>query len=104
MDGSPTPRDEVEAWIRLHQHRIGTLTRLRRVEAPSYGLSAWFESPGYLIDIAAWDNAYCLDITALNVATRTTDYFVAGPCEGKPEAARRLETFLRWLESRPSLQ
>jgi hypothetical protein len=104
MNGSLTPRDEVEAWIRLHQNRIGTLTKLKRAEEPSFNLNAWFETPGYLIDLSVWDNAYCLDITVLNVETNSTDYFVTGPCEGSLAAARRLETFLRWLQSKSPLQ
>jgi hypothetical protein len=98
MNGSQTPRDRVESWIKIHQNRIGTLKKLHRVEEPGYSLTAWFETPQYLIDICAWDHACCLDIEALNIATEKTEFCVTGPCESGAALNQRLENFLQWME------
>jgi hypothetical protein len=100
MSGSQTARDKVEAWITGHGDKIGTLRELRRIEDPSYSLNAWFETPQFLIDISAWDNASCLDIEALNATTEETEFCVTGPCEDDGALFKRLEEFLRWIEVR----
>jgi hypothetical protein len=100
MSVPKSPRDSVEEWVRLNQHRIGTLTKLKRVEEPSFCINAWFETSNYIIDICAWDNAFCLDIEALNIATEKTDFCVAGPCENGKALIHRLEMFLQWIESK----
>ncbi len=100
MDRMQNTRDKVEGWLKLYQSRIGTLTKLNRVEEPSYSITAWFETPEYLIDICAWDHACCLNIEAFNKSTEKADFYVEGPCASDAELIPRLEGFLHWIESK----
>jgi len=100
MTDSISTRDHVTAWLATSQHRIGSApTKFERHETPAKTLGVRFSTPKYLIDICAWDHAFCLDIVVLSQNTGETEYCVAGSCEDISGLTRRLDDFLLWLES-----
>jgi len=90
--------DFVAAWIASHRHEIGG-TDLRFIRQEQHGrtLCAEFETVQHLLQVCAWDHAYCLDILALNKATGADAYIVAGECDGISGLTERLDGFLQWL-------
>ncbi|MCE9611562.1 MAG: hypothetical protein K8R23_15300 [Chthoniobacter sp.] len=96
-----SPTDYVDTWLATHQHRIGSQKRLVKSNIVQK-LCVWFETPMYLIDITAWDSAFCLDIIAINKQTDHADYLVCGSCEDHSGLTERLESFTYWLTSNDS--
>ena len=74
MNDIPTTRNQVEAWLRANQSRLGVLVKFERYETPSQTLVTWHETPEHLTEICAWDHACCLDIEAFNIASGQADF------------------------------
>ena len=100
---SMTARDHVETWLFENQDHLGlSQVKLDRAEVPAKKLSAWFETPKYLIDITVWDHAYCLDILVLEQTTDNLVFSKAGPCDDLAGLSKRLSAFSTWLSSHES--
>ena len=96
---SLSARDYVSAWLLANYSRLGLeLKRLARAESPAQILSAWLETPELLIDVAALDHAYCLDILILEKTTGNALFSEAGSCETTSGLKVRLLSFASWLE------
>jgi hypothetical protein len=96
---SLSARDYVSAWLVENHARLGLeLKRLARAESPAQILSAWLETPEFLIDVAAWDHAYCLDILILEKTSGNTVFSEAGSCETTNGLEVRMQSFASWLK------
>ena len=92
--------DFVAAWLTANRGELGGTDHTSKwSEEYSRSFCAEFETPKYLIQLCAWDHACCLDIQALNKATGSDDYIVAGDCDGVTGLSARLNTFLQWLNA-----
>jgi hypothetical protein len=93
--------DYVAEWITSHRKQLGGTNHTSKWrEKYSRAFCAEFETPTHVIQVCAWDNAYCLDIPALNKATGSDDYIVVGDCGGVAGLSARLNTFPIWLDTK----
>ena len=96
---SLSARGYVSTWLLENHARLGLeLKRLSRAETPAQILSAWLESPEFLVDVTAWEHAYCLDILILEKASGNTVFSEAGSCETTNGLQARLLSFAAWLK------
>ena len=98
MNDSQKATDFVAAWVAAHREQIGG-TQIKFARQDTYGRTfcAESETAKHLIQFCAWDHACCLDIIALDKATGTDAYVVAGECDGASGLSERLHSFLSWL-------
>lgn len=54
-------------------------------------------TPEYLASIEAWESASCLDITVMDIHTRTLSILSAGPCATRDEICVRLRQVVDFL-------
>lgn len=94
--------ETVSAWFEANASALG-LAQLKRdrSESPAVTLSAWYEAPGLLVDVTAWDHAWCLDVLAFDAASDQLLFSEAGACESAEEILGRLEMFAAWLKQQP---
>ena len=91
-------RDYVSGWLALNHKRLGLKQiKLQRSELPAKTLSVWYEAPGYLIDICAWDHAYCLDILVIEQSSDSFVFSEAGSCGNTTGLLERLTSFSKWV-------
>lgn len=55
------------------------------------------ETESYLIELAAWDRAICLDIQFIEVKSEETHFPHTGYCESIEEFENQLNEFLVWF-------
>jgi len=103
MLDEPSPlsaRTYVSVWLAENQERLGLVRRkFESTESPAKVLSAWFETPRYLVDITVWDHAYCLDILVLEQATGSSVFSEGGSCESTSGLSVRLCSLATWLSA-----
>ena len=91
-------RSHVSDWLSLNQERLGLAQiKLESKESPVKFLGVWFETPTYLIDIAVWEYAYCLDILILKQVTGKQVFSEAGSCKDTRGLSERLCLFSNWM-------
>lgn len=56
------------------------------------------ETHQYLMELCAWDHAFCLDIRVVDVNSGETRYPRAGSCESIDAFRRHLDEFLVWFK------
>lgn len=66
-------------------------------ESPAKGLSAWFETTEFLVDIAAWEHACCLDVIVFEQSSGDVVFSEDGACESEEGLVSRLERLFKWL-------
>lgn len=94
---STSARSFVSAWLADNHERLGLKQlKLETAELPAKTLSAWYETPGYLIDICVWDHAHCLDILVTEHSSNTLVFSEAGSCESTTDLLARLNSFSNW--------
>ena len=92
-------RRYVSAWLTVNHTQLGLeLKKLALAESPAQTLSAWLETPKLLVDVTAWDHAYCLDILILEKASGNTVFSEAGSCETTSGLEVRLRSLASWLK------
>ena len=96
-----TARSFVSAWLKENSEEL----RLRQLkfefaESPAKTLSAWYEANGFLVDIAVWDHAFCLDILVMEQPSNELVFSEAGSCENAAGLLARLNSFANWLGAR----
>jgi hypothetical protein len=90
----------VRHWLEAYRSGLGLQEiKLELQEVPLKKLVAWYETPRYVVDIAAWEQAYCLGIMVLDKETDSMIYAVGGACENDEEVYGRLDAFARWLSA-----
>ena len=93
-------RSYVSAWLADNHGRLGLKQlKLETAELPAKTLSAWYETPGYLIDICVWDHAHCLDILVTEQSSDALVFSEAGPCGDTTGLLARLNSFSSWATS-----
>ena len=53
----------------------------------------------YLIEILAWDNAWCLDVQIIELATEAVAFPTVGAQQNREQFEHQLAEFLRWFET-----
>ena len=90
----------VKSWLNAYRRDLGlNEIKLELQEVPARRLVAWYETSRYVIDIAAWEQAYCLGILVLDKCTDSMIYALGGACESDDEVYARLDAFARWLSA-----
>lgn len=93
-------RDYVSGWLALNRERLGLMQiKLERNELPAKTLSAWYEAPGYLVDICVWDHANCLDILVIEQSSGSTLFSEAGSCGTTTGLLERFASFSSWASA-----
>ena len=93
-----TARGFVSAWLATNHEHLGLKQlKLEVAESPAKALSAWYETSEYLVDIAVWDHAFCLDILVLEQSSKDLVFSEAGSCEDIVGLSTRLSSFSSWL-------
>lgn len=93
-------RNYVSEWLTANQKQLNLRQlKLEIVEKPAKKMSAQFETTAYLIDIAVWDNAFCLDILILEKSTNELCFSEAGSCLNNSGLLERLNAFSHWVSS-----
>ena len=88
-------------WFREYQdYFIGLEVDITYIDKGRNSASIAVNGPEYLIDIVAWDNASCLDIAVMDIATKETKYLHTGSCPSKEEFISNLNASLNWYKSR----
>lgn len=52
----------------------------------------------YLMEVCAWDHAFCLDIRVVDVKSGETRYPRAGSCDSSEAFRRHLDEFVVWFK------
>jgi hypothetical protein len=88
----------VSAWLAANYEQL-SLKQLKFevTDAHAKTLSAWYETPEYLVDIAVWDHAFCLDILVLDQSSQQLVFSEAGSCGDIVGLSTRLNSFTSWL-------
>jgi hypothetical protein len=90
----------VKSWLNVYGRDLGLRQlKLELLEIPRRKLIAWYETSRHVIDIAVWEEAYCLGIMVLDKQTDSMIYAVGGACENDDEVYGRLDAFARWLSA-----
>ena len=90
----------VKSWLNAYGRDLGLQQlKLELQEVPTRKLVGWYETSRYVIDIAAWEEAYCLGIMVLDKQTDSMIYALGGACEDDDEVYGRLDAFARWLSA-----
>ena len=90
----------VKSWLRAYGQDLGLREiKLEFQEVPAKKLVAWYETSRYVIDIAAWEQAYCLGIMVLDKQADSMIYASGGACGNDEEVYGRLDAFARWLSA-----
>jgi hypothetical protein len=90
----------VKSWLNAYRRDLGLREiKLEFQEVPAKKLVAWYETSRYVIDIAAWEQAYCLGIMVLDKQADSMIYALGGTCENDEEVYARLDAFARWLSA-----
>ncbi|MBB6249397.1 hypothetical protein HDE80_004474 [Rhodanobacter sp. A1T4] len=98
---SVSARNYVSAWLATKHIQLGLKQlKLETTESPVFKLSAWYESPEFLVDISVWDRACCLDIQVMEKSSNQFVFSEAGACENTTGLLVRLNTFSNWLAAR----
>ena len=102
IDAAINTTDFVAAWIASHRKFIGG-SELRLIRNEQYGRTlCWeFETASHYVQFLAWDNAFCLDLHALNKDSGEDDYLVAGSCDDMAGVSSRLDSFISWMQTHP---
>lgn len=91
-------RNLVSDWLAENHEHLGLRQlKLELAESPAKALSAWYETPEYLVDIAVWDHAFCLDVLVMNQSSNTLVFSETGSCENATGLLDRLRSFSAWL-------
>lgn len=53
----------------------------------------------HLVEIGAWDQASCLDIQIIDLATEKCTFPTVGDCKDKGEFERHLDSFMEWFDN-----
>ena len=96
-------RNFVSAWLADNHEQLGLRQlKLEFAESPAPTLSAWYEIHEYLVDVAVWEHAFCLDILVLDKSSNALVFSEAGSCEHAAGLLARLSSFSDWLTAHPA--
>ena len=56
------------------------------------------ETDVYLMELSAWDHAFCLDIQIIEVKSEESSFHHSGGCESIDEFKQHLNEFLIWFK------
>ncbi len=91
-------RSFVSAWLAANCEQLGLRQlKLELADSPAKILSAWYETSDYLVDIAVWDHAFCLDILVMDQSSNNLVFSEAGSCESTAGLLARLNSFSTWF-------
>jgi hypothetical protein len=62
----------------------------------------WLYGPKYLVDVAVWNHAFCLDVLVMDSSTNEMVFSEAGECATSRGVYERLERFWAWYELQPA--